>query len=291
MIRIVKNFKKIYILQIRNLIVLIDTHCHINMMVKKEFDIPLNTNLLPEAFVIVEDAQRHDVSTIINVGTSLVESKNCILLAQNITNVFATVGIHPNDCTETWQKDLKEIKKLVLNKEENKIVGIGEIGMDKHYPNYNLQRQFDAFRAQVELALEHDLAIVIHTRDAADETLKILDEYKHDIKRGIIHCFSEDEYFAQEATAIGFAIGIGGTVTYPNNQRLRDIVTTIALTDIVLETDAPFLPPQEIRGKQNSPKYIQTIAHYIAKLRNESYENIAQKTTQRAQEIFKLPTP
>ncbi|HRN77723.1 MAG TPA: TatD family hydrolase [Candidatus Dependentiae bacterium] len=269
---------------------LIDTHCHLNMMVKKDFDIPINQNLLPDARIIVTDAQQHDVSTIINVGTSLIESKNCILLAQYIPTVFATVGIHPNDCTATWQKDLNEIKKLVQHKEENKIVGIGEIGMDKHYPDYNLQRQFDAFRAQIELALEHDLAIVIHTRDAADETLKILHEYKHDIRRGIIHCFSEDGYFAQETISMGFAIGIGGTVTYPNNQKLRDIVTTVSLTDIVLETDAPFLPPQEIRGKQNAPKYIQVIAKYIAQLRGESYELVAQKTTQRAQQIFKLPT-
>jgi len=267
---------------------LIDTHCHINMMIKKEFDIPLDITLLPNAQLIVDEAYQNGVTTIINVGTNLIESKNCILLAQHIPHLFATIGIHPNDCTEQWRDDLAHFKKLLQNKDKNKIVGIGEIGMDKHYPDYNIQRQFDVFRTQIDLALEHDLAIVVHTRDAREETLQVLREYKHEHIRGIIHCFSEDFSFAQEVIAMGFAIGIGGTVTYPNNKQLRNVVTQVDLTHIVLETDAPFLPPQEIRGKQNNPKYIATIAHFIAHLKGISFDNVAKQTTQNAQKIFKL---
>jgi TatD DNase family protein len=267
---------------------LIDTHCHINMMVKQEFDIPLAMEQIADARLIIDEAIRHDITTIINVGTSVVESQNCIALATHYEPVFATIGIHPNDCTESWTLDVKNLKKLLENKTQNKIVGIGEIGIDRHYPDHHLARQQDAFRAQIELALEHDLAVVVHTRDAADETLRILEEYRHDIERGIIHCFSEDLQFAQQVIAWKYAIGIGGTITYPKNNELRRVVTMVDLEQIVLETDSPFLPPQSMRGKQNHPRYIALIAQYIAELRNISVETVAAKTAQKSAAIFEL---
>lgn len=267
---------------------LVDTHCHINTMVKKTFDIPLQENDFAPAQEIIMQASAHDVSKIINVATSLVESLNCVALAKQFENVWATVGIHPNDCKENWRHEMDEIKKLVHNKQENKIVGIGECGIDKHYKGYNLDIQFDAFRMQIELALENDLAIVIHSRDAADETLKILDEYKDDIKRGVIHCFSYDQSFADAALEMNFVLGIGGTITYPRNEILRDVVKNVGLQNIVLETDAPFLPPQIIRGKKNHPLHIKTIAHYVAQLLDEPYETVAQITTKNAFQTFQL---
>jgi TatD DNase family protein len=267
---------------------LIDTHCHINMMVKKDFDVPLTQEQINDAQKIIDQAAKHNVTRIINVGTSLIESLNCIALAKQYDGVFATVGIHPNDCTELWRTDLKEIEHLLKQKEEKKIVGVGEIGLDRHYPDYNLKRQKDAFRAQIELALKYNVAIVVHTRDARDETLRVLEEYKNELQRGIIHCFSEDQDFADDVIAMKFAIGIGGPVTYPNNDRLRQIAQQTILENIVLETDAPFLPPQEMRGKQNHPQYIELIAHYIAYLRNTSFEHIAQMTTKNAEQIFQL---
>jgi len=266
---------------------LVDTHCHLNMMVKKTFDVPLKTKNLLEIKKILSEAHAYQVTRVINIGTSLIESKNCITIAQQYPEVFATVGIHPNDCTQTWRSDFTTISQWVRDKKVNKIVGIGECGIDRHYPNYNLSRQHDAFKAQIELALEHDLALVIHSRDAYDETLKILEEYQHDIQRGVMHCFSYDRSFANTVITWNLALGIGGIITYPKNDVLRSIVSTVDLQHLILETDAPFLPPQNIRGKQNNPKYIKEIATFIAKLRNQSFKIIADQTTKTALTIFK----
>ncbi|HLJ31148.1 MAG TPA: TatD family hydrolase [Candidatus Babeliales bacterium] len=266
---------------------LIDTHCHINMMVKNSFDTPLQPEDLPKAQTIVEQAHERQVSLIINVGTRKIENQNCILLAQTFPSVFATVGIHPND-SDTWQEDFTLLKSWVQQKEQNKIVGIGECGIDMHYPDYDLQRQRDAFRAQIELALEHNLALVIHSRDAYDETLYMLEEYKKQLSRATMHCFSYDQAFARTVTEWGFMLGIGGTITYPKNNELRAVVANANLENIVLETDAPFLPPQAIRGKQNHPREILTIAQFVAELRKDTFENIAQQTTRNALQLFNL---
>lgn len=267
---------------------LIDTHCHINMMVKSNFDVPLSAQEVAHAKDVIDAAKMHSVTTIINVGTSVVESENCITLAQQYDAVWAAVGIHPNDCTPTWRKDLDQLKRMVIDKEINKIVAIGECGLDRHYPDYDIQRQKDAFKAQIELALEHDLALIVHTRDAYEETLRSLEEFKGQITRGVIHCFSEDQAFADTAIDFGFVIGMGGTITYPKNNALREIIAHLDLTKLVLETDAPFLPLQEFRGKQNHPQSINPIAHYIAELRLTSFEEIADATTKNAQQLFGL---
>src|ERR1700687_6130808 len=147
---------------------LVDTHCHLNMMVKKDFDVPLTTKQITDASHIADQAREIGITAIVNVGTSLIESKNCVALAKAIKQVFATVGIHPNDCTDQWKQELKELASLLKEKETNKIVGIGECGIDRHYTGYNLQRQTDAFKAQIELALSHNVGLVVHSRDAYD---------------------------------------------------------------------------------------------------------------------------
>ncbi len=265
---------------------LIDTHCHINMMVKKEFDTPLQSHDLIHAQHIASEAAYSDVSIIINVGTSLIESRNCVELAQHIPHVYAVIGIHPNDATASWKSEIIELKKLAQQKESLRIVGIGECGIDKHYPDFNLSQQRDVFKAQIELALEYDLALSIHSRDAADETLDILLEYKQDPIRGVMHCYSYDAAYAQEILAFPFVLGIGGTITYPKNDMLRLVVTSCPLDRIVLETDAPFLPIQRMRGKQNHPQYIKDIADFIADLKAISYDEVAQTTTATARKLF-----
>ncbi len=267
---------------------LVDTHCHLNMMVKKDFDVPLTASQIAQAATIADDAQESGITTIINVGTSFIESKNSLLLAKKIKQVFATVGIHPNDATHAWQKELKELELLLKEKAKHKIVGVGECGIDRHYKGYDLQRQYDAFKAQIELALTYDVGLVIHSRDAYDETLRFLEEYIRHDPRAIMHCFSYDTTFAEQVIAWKFKLGIGGTITYPNNEELRRVVAAIRLNDFVLETDAPFLPPQAIRGKQNSPTQIKVIAEYIADLKKESVAAIAEQTTLNAQQIFQL---
>lgn len=266
---------------------LIDTHCHINMIIKKTFDTHLTAHELVEANTIISQAKKNKITHIINVGTSVIESKNSVLLAAHNATVFAAVGIHPNDCTSQWRKDLTSIAQLVRTN-KNTIVAIGEIGFDKHYPGYHLQRQKDAFKAQIELALEHDLALIIHTRDAYDETLRLLEEFSGDINRGVLHCFSEDYFFAQKVIKWGFVLGFGGTITYPKNAVLREIVSKLSLQHIILETDAPFLPPQSLRGKKNYPSNLPIIAEYIASIRGDTLEKIAQTTTANAFRVFNI---
>lgn len=267
---------------------LVDTHCHLNMMIKSDFDVPLKKTALPDAQSIIDQAAADEVSIIVNVGTSLVESKNCVMLAREFESVYATVGIHPNDATDEWRSELKELDELLKDKERNKIVGIGETGIDRHYPDYNLQRQVDAFRAQIEMALAHDMGLVVHSRDAYDETLRVLEEYARHEPRGVMHCFSYDQGFADQVIAWGFKLGIGGTITYPKNNELRSVVKAVKLSDIVLETDAPFLPIQSMRGKKNAPKYIKAIAEYIAELRMQPFIDVELETSKAAKKLFSL---
>jgi TatD DNase family protein len=264
----------------------IDTHCHLNMMIKKTFDTPMTPDEFNQATVIVDQAYQQGVERIINVGTSVVESINCTELAARNKNVYAAIGIHPNDCTKNWRKDIDELKLLLKKDHLKKIVAIGECGMDFHYPDYDIQRQRDAFTIQIDLALEHNLALIVHTRDAGDETLRALDNYRKEQVRGVIHCFSETAAFADTAIGLGFVLGIGAPIGYPKNNTLREIFKKIDLKNIILETDAPFLPPQALRGKQNSPIYIPRIAAELANVRDQALEEIEHATTANALRAF-----
>ena len=267
-------------------ITLVDTHCHINMMVKEKFDAPLTQENFELASQIAQDAAQQGVKYILNVGTSITECINCIDLAKKNTGMFAAVGIHPCDITPNWQQDLQKVKEFLKNKTLNKIVCIGECGLDLYHRQDTLPEQIDLLKAQIELALEQNLPLSIHMRQATEEMHKILDQYKHDKLTGVMHCFPESKEFADYVISLGLLIGIGGPVTYPKNTQLQETVAQIPLEKIILETDAPFLPPQIIRGKQNHPKYILAIAEHIAKLKNVTIETVAEQTTKNALNLF-----
>ena len=175
-----------------------------------------------------------------------------------------------------------------MKKHGHLIVGVGECGFDKYHPGYVIEYQTDLFKAQIELALEYNKALVVHTRNAEEETYRMLELYKNDLKRVTIHCYSNSLQFAQEVTNWGFKLGIGGTVTYPKNDLLRTIVHTVGLENIVLETDAPFLAPQVVRGKKNGPENIKLIAEFLAEYLECPFETVAQKTTENARLLFDL---
>ncbi len=267
---------------------LIDTHCHINMMIKITESIEFNQEECQKAQEILEKARTAGVTSVICIGTDVKSSYQSVDLASTFSPVFATVGIHPNDATAFWQDDIKELKRMLEKDRNGLIVGVGECGIDKHYPGYDINMQKSAFKAQIELALEYNKAIVVHTRDAYEETLECLEAFKGEPLLGTIHCFSEDLAFATRAKALGFVLGIGGPVTYPKNTLLRSVVEAVGIEHIVLETDAPFLPPQVIRGKTNSPDQIYTIAQYISELLKISFDEVSSKTSQNAQRIFGL---
>jgi TatD DNase family protein len=271
---------------------MVDTHCHLNILVRKFSEPDKVIHLSPEELLeckkFLDQAHACHVDTIINVGTNWAESILCIQIAQNFQNCYATVGLHPNDATQNWSDVMQKFQELLQNP-ANKIVGIGECGIDKHYPNFDSKIQTDAFHAQIQMALKHNLALSIHSRDADLETFQALADYRSEKNlRGVIHCFSSDLAYAQKYIELGFVLGFGGTVTYPKNEILRTVAKTVPLEKIILETDTPFLPPQSLRGQKNTPANIAIIAQYLAELRNENYETVAQTTRQTSYTLFGL---
>ena len=267
---------------------LIDTHCHINMMVKKQFDVPMKNEEFEKAKEITTEAAAYNVKKIINIGTSIEETINCIEIAKKTDNNYASVGIHPNDAKTSWKADIEKLDRFASNKEENKVVAIGECGIDLHYPGYDLELQRNVFKAQIELALKHNLPLIVHIREAKEEAMRCLENYSNEKLKAVIHCFSEGPAFAKEILEKDFFIGIGGAVTYKKNDALREVARMIPLEKLLLETDAPFLSPEPHRGKQNSPKRIAVIARFIAKLRNMDLDDFSAQTTKNAMELFKL---
>ena len=266
----------------------IDTHCHLNMMVDKKPDEILTQKQIDDLGAVVCDAAAAGVNRIINVGTSLPETQNSLLLAAAYKQVFATAGVHPCDVSGSGKDQLKDLREIVKKEREN-IVGIGETGLDFYHKPFDADAQAYVFEGHIELALEYGLALVVHVRDAGEAALKILEKYQSEA-RGVIHCFSLDLAAAYQIASWGdWYIGIDGPVTYPKNDWLREVVATIDLQYQLLETDAPFLTPQSHRGKRNSPVHIPEIARQIAASRGCDIADVAAATTANAIELFGLP--
>lgn len=242
---------------------------------------------------IIQQAQAAEVMQIVNVGTSVAESMNSVAIAQRFDSVYASVGVHPCDTTDSWRDDMQAIKKMIVadqEQEQRRIVALGETGLDFYHQPFIQSRQEDVFKAHIELALTFKLPLVVHVREAGDELLKVLEEYVRDGVRGVIHCFSQKQDFAEVVTSWGLSVGIDGPITYPKNQILRDCVASIDPKYIILETDAPFLPPQSYRGKKNSPAYIPLFAPTVAECVGLTLESLAMITTHNAQRLFDLGT-
>ncbi len=266
---------------------MVDTHCHLNMMVDKKSDALLTEEQLKEIGVIVAAAGNAGVQTILNVGTSLNESRNCVTIAGRYPNVYSSVGIHPCDCSSSWRKQMAELRLLVKDAEKNRIVAIGETGLDFYHKPYDQGLQTDVFKTHIELALENDLPLVVHVREAADEVLRVLEEFKGEA-RGTFHCFQQKQYVADQAIEWGWLLGIDAPITYPKGEQLRSVVAAVGLEHLILETDAPFLPPQSRRGKQNSPVYMIETAEKVAEVKGVSVEEVIRVTDENVKRIFSI---
>jgi len=274
----------------------IDTHCHLDIMVrwkKNKGAGPCCREIeLSEIELIVKESSDAGVTQLLTIGTSAQNSIEVVDIASRFDGVWAVVGIHPCDCSEAWARDLDNIKKLVKNKKEskkeNKIVGIGETGLDFYHKPFFKQRQIDAFKGHIECAIENDLPIVLHVRESAQEALKVLEEYKGQV-RGVAHCFFQKRDIADVLIDFGFYLGISAPISYPKNEWLRDIIKDIDLKHFLLETDAPFLPPQEFRGKKNHPKYIPLVAQIVADVKGISRDEVGRVTSKNASDLFVLP--
>lgn len=248
----------------------IDSHCHLS----KEYYDSLDE--------IVNKAKEKNVNTLIISGCD----KNGILEGLDIINkydnIYMTIGFHPSEANLTTEEDLIWLENLI--KENDKIIAVGEIGLDYYWVKDNKELQRDLFRRQLDIATRLNLPVVIHSREATQESYDILKEYN---LKGIIHCYSGSLEMAKEYIKLGYKIGIGGVVTFKNTN-LVDVVKEIDLKDITLETDSPYLAPTPYRGKQNSPEYIPLIAEKIAEIKNITKEEVGKTTTNNVKELFNI---
>ncbi len=247
----------------------IDTHCHLS----ENDDIDIDT--------LLTDITNNGVSKIILSFCTEKEMRGALKLVDQYSCVYATLGYHPSEASKVGEKQLTQLT-LALN--HPKVVGIGEIGLDYHYSKDNKKEQLTLFESQLQLALKYDLPVVIHSRDATQDTIDMLKQYP---VRGIIHCFSGSLEVAKIYQELGFLLGIGGVVTFKNSN-LPEVVKELPLTSLVLETDSPYLAPVPYRGQQNSSKYLPIIASKIAQLLNVSLETVAKVTTDNAIDVFDL---
>ena len=222
------------------------------------------------------------VGTILNVGADWDSVTEVVELAQRYPHVYAAVGLHPD---EVGILDEEKFAFLREQCKEEKVVAVGEIGLDYYWDNESHDIQKKWFIRQLELARERNLPVIIHSRDAAEDTLKIMKEHAQGL-RGVIHCFSYSKELAKEYVKMGFHIGIGGVVTFKNGKKLKEIAQEIPLERMLLETDCPYLAPVPYRGKRNLSLYIPYIAQEIANLRGISYEEVVAQTEQNAKELF-----
>ena len=252
----------------------IDTHAH----------------LYNERFTNVEENIKYaldmGVEKIICSASDIETARSAIALAEKYDCVYATIGVHPQDCENFTDSDLKTIEDLARHR---KVVGIGEIGLEyrEDCPDREIQKR--VFVAQLELANKLGLPFVIHCREAVGDMLKILQENKNLIKNGgTFHCFSESVESAEIVLGLGLHISVGGIVTFKNGRKLQEVVPRVPLGRLLLETDCPYLAPEPHRGQLNQPAYIPLIAEKIAELKNVSVEEVAKTTTNNAKGLFKL---
>ncbi len=247
----------------------IDTHCHLSIEDYEDIE------------TILEDNRKEGVSPIIISGCTKETIIESLQYGNLYSDAFVTIGYHPSEADITTDEDLFLLEeKLKLNK----VVGIGEIGLDYHYGKENKDKQIELFEKQLAIAEKYHLPVVIHSRDATFDTIDCLKKYS---VSGVIHCFSGSLETAKEYIKMGFFLGIGGVITFKNSN-LADTVTKIPLDSIVLETDSPYLTPVPYRGEKNSSKYIPFIAEKIANCKNVSLKQVAEITTSNAKYIFHL---
>lgn len=253
---------------------LVDSHAHLQW---KSFS--------KDREEVIERAREAGVETIINIGFDLDGSREAIRLAEEHEDLYAAVGIHPHNASHLDESALDELKRLSQNR---KVVAVGETGLD-YYRNLSpKEAQKEAFEAQLNLAQELGLPVVIHSRDATADVLSRLKEHEGEIQ-GVMHCFSGSREVARQCIKLGFYISFVGSVTFPNAARLRKIAKSIDLSRVLLETDSPWLAPQEVRGLRNEPSFLVLTAKKIAELRGSSLEKLGDITTENAKNLFRLP--
>ena len=250
---------------------MIDTHCHLDML-KTEDDLK-------------ESIEKVDY--LLTIGCDKEEIPKAIELANKYYNIFASIGFHPYDVNDITDEDLQWLKDLA--QKEEKVVAIGECGLD-YYRDYTpVDKQKYFFERQIEIAKELNLPLIVHSREAPRDTEKILEKYAPYPASGIIHCFGGDMQMMEKCVDLGFYISFAGNITYPKAENLREIAKKVPLDRLLLETDSPFLAPQKKRGKPNKPSYIYYTRDFVANLLGLSPEELEKITDENAKRLLNIP--
>ena len=252
---------------------IIDSHCHLNM---KDFNGDL-TN-------VIGNAKKNNICGILTISTKVDEFKNIRDIAKNNQNIWYSLGIHPHNVDDTF----KNIDSIVGNyNQDKKFIGIGETGLDYFYKNTNKDLQKKSFIKHIHLSRETNLPLIVHTREADKDTIRILkNEYKKGGFKGLIHCFTATQELANEVLELGFYISISGIITFKNAETLRKIVKSIPKERLLVETDAPYLSPVPLRGKRNEPANVLHTANYLANLLNMPQNELYKQTTRNFFNLF-----
>jgi TatD DNase family protein len=263
---------------------LVDSHCHLDL---PQFD--------ADREAVIVRAAESGVTRIVNPGVDLPSSRAAVALALRQHGcIYAAVGSHPHEAKTLDAVALKELKQLAASP---RVVAVGEIGLDYYRDLSPREAQRRAFEAQLELAAELDLPVIVHDRDAHDDALAILHDWCTSLPAprstlhehpGVLHSFSGDVAMAEQVVALGFFIGVSGPVTYKNADRLRDVVRAVPLERLLIETDAPYLTPHPHRGQRNEPAYVRFVAQAVADVRGLTLEQVAAQTTANTCVLFGL---
>jgi TatD DNase family protein len=228
---------------------LVDTHAHLQL---KHFE--------KDREEIIKRFENDGISFLVNVGINVEDSKISVEFSKKYEKIFCSIGVHPHDCKDAPENYLEELEELAKN---DKVVAIGEIGLD-YFRNFSPKEiQQKVFTEQLLLAKELKLPVIIHIRDAYEDAYSILESFGPFEKGGVIHSFSADSEWALKFIKLGFYLGIGGPITYRNNKVLSDVVKMVGEENILTETDCPYLPPQPFRGKRNEPAYVKYVVEKI----------------------------
>jgi len=254
---------------------LIDTHTHLD---DSRYD--------SDRDLMVARARDAGVEHMITIGCDLATSRAAVALAEQYPFVYASVGVHPHEVKHIADGWYEELRRLAGHK---KVVAYGEIGLDYHYNHSPAVEQRDRFREQLHLARQLRLPVVIHTREAQEDTVQILKEEWSPELGGVFHCFSGDAWLAQDALDLGFHLSFSGILTFQNAGMLRDIAKTVPLDRLLIETDCPYLTPVPHRGKRNEPAYVRHVAETLATIFDGTdIEAVAKHTSTNARRLFKI---
>jgi TatD DNase family protein len=253
---------------------LVDSHCHLD-------DEPMVSDIKGT----LTRAQQKGVRGFLTICTDLSKVPLLINIVDEHRDVFGTLGVHPHEAQKTVpEKDLYHY--LIKQADHPKMVGFGETGLDCYYTHSPKKDQQSAFKAHIEAALECDLPLIVHTRDAEQDTIDLLKTIGGGKARGVIHCFSGSAWLRDQALELGFYISVSGIMTFKKAGDLRDVLKEVPLERLLVETDAPFLAPEPYRGKSNEPAFVVETAHKLAELKDISFENICIQTTQNFLSLF-----